>query len=62
MTLRGNGYVTERWEDECCFDPPEEPRCEPTYALDQATTSFQYLGGGGGWIEGNYPPIGLENK
>ena len=62
MTLRGNGYLAERWEDECCFDPPQEPRCEPTYALDQSTTAFQYLGGGGGWLEGNYPPIGLINK
>jgi hypothetical protein len=62
MTLHGNGYLQERWEDECCFDPPAEARCEPTYELDQATTAFRYLGGGGGWIEGNYPPIGSTNK
>jgi hypothetical protein len=40
MTLHGNGYLQERWEDECCFDPPVDPRCEPSYELDHATTSF----------------------
>ena len=62
MTLIGNGYLQERWEDECCFDPPAEPRCEPTYELNQSISSLQYLGSGGGWIEGNYPPIGHTNK
>eukprot|EP00051_Salpingoeca_urceolata_P026758 m.478512 g.478512 ORF g.478512 m.478512 type:complete len:494 (-) comp21155_c0_seq1:137-1618(-) len=63
MTIQGQGYLSERWEDECCFDgEPGLPRSEPTYAVNQTTTSFQYLGGGGGWIEGNYPPIGYINK